>query len=206
MKTLFFSLFSAAALALSAGEPDPAYARAALLSTEIESTDAHSLSFRFNNPLEKEVEVKLRSAEGILVFQKDFHNDEHFSGVFQMESLPSGNYQFEVFLDNILVERFAHAITANANEGDHHLVTTSLAVGNNADEMSLLINNPLNTQLSLHVRDSRGKLVHYESLSDDAKVRQLLNTDMLTPDTYRLEIWSNNVRVWHMTIVREARS
>lgn len=100
----------------------------------------------------------------------------------------------------------AHVITANANEGDHHLVTTSLALGNNADEMSLLINNPLNTQLSLHVRDSRGKLVHYESLSDNAKVRQLLNTDMLTPDTYRLEIWSNNVRVWHMTIVREARS
>lgn len=203
MKALFLSILSLTSLFLSAGEPDYEFARASFLSTEIDLADDNQLAFKFNNPLGKEIEIKLRNESGIVVYHKDFDTDLQYNGLFDLESLPKANYSFEVYMDDVLVERRSVNHNFAFESTTDQLIQSRLSQLDDDNTLQIEVNNPLGQGIELEVKNNRGQIVHRESFDTNKKVKQLLRTDLLAPGTYTFELWSGAERAWHMTVVQD---
>lgn len=203
MKSLILTLSLCATLTTFAGEPDRALAKSNFLSTEITQSSDKELLLRFNNPLSRELEIAIRTENDLLVYSKNYGTNSNYNGRFNLESLPAGQYQFQVYMDGQLVEE--QNFTSNTtldNEGSLSMVDIDLTKGNEKEELLLNVHNPLHKDLSFEIKDEKGKVVHQEDISDDIKVKQMLKTELLSPGTYSIEIWSGTLRIWHMNFVQ----
>ena len=88
-----------------AGNPNRARAQQSLICTQIQMVDNEVLEIRLDNPLAKELEVEVRSAEGVLIMKRKLRDLNEYTGRYEFAKLTKGQYNFNILLEDVLIDQ-----------------------------------------------------------------------------------------------------
>lgn len=110
MKRFFLIAALAISTLVTAEEPNKTLAAQSLISSQLEMKDNDQLQVQFNNPLQKKIVVKVYSDSGVLIMKRTIDGNAQYNGLYDLEDLSTGDYQFGLYLNNELIERKTIAV------------------------------------------------------------------------------------------------
>jgi hypothetical protein len=107
MKHFLLLLTCISSLYIFAGNPNRELANQQLVSSRIEMSETEVIKLLVDNPLQKELCVKVYSKTGVLIMKRSLGNTNSYNGRYELQELGAGNYTFGLYLDGVLIDEKA---------------------------------------------------------------------------------------------------
>lgn len=90
--------------AILAGNPNKELAQSHLISSRMEMVESAALQLQIDNPLQKELQLKVSTQGGVLMLKHQLEDSASYNGRYELNALNPGTYVFTLYLNGELID------------------------------------------------------------------------------------------------------